>query len=531
MRISSIRLNGFRRFVDLEIKNIPRSAKLVVLAGPNGSGKSSLFDAMLLRHRMDSSYGWSGDIRYYNRPDNPEAAVENKIAVTTHSGMPLGRGTFYVRTAYRNDPEFSHTSLSRQNDILDTVVLNKLIETDATVSVNYTRLASQAMEDVFVNEPGATTFTEYRDRLLGETRDPMNRLFPDLMFVGIGNPLNSGTFRFDKGSAKNFEYRSLSGGEKASFDLMLDIVVKRKSYADAIYCIDEPETHMNTRLQGALLKELLDLVPGESQLWIASHSIGMMRKARELYDADPTCVAFLDFGNQDFDQTAVIEPTKPTRAFWADVLHVALDDLASLVAPSVVVICEGNPAGPTPGKNAEHDARIYTTVFADEFPDVTFVAAGNSKEVEGDFLGLAAALPKIAAGMRVKRLIDRDDHADADVADLKSKGITVLSRRHLESYLWDDEVLTALCDSLGKSADLPQVLAIKTQAVADSVARGNLADDIKKTTGSIHEKVKRLLQIPQSGNDAAAFGRNTLAPLIKPGTAVYAELKRDIFST
>src|SRR5690606_21326092 len=102
-------------------------------------------------------------------------------------------------------------------------------------------------------------------------------------------------------------------------DLILDFVVKRRSYSDAIYCIDEPETHMNTKLQGALLGELMGLLPGSSQLWVASHSIGMMRKARELYDADPNSVVFLDFGGKDFDQSVVITPSKPTRAFWESV--------------------------------------------------------------------------------------------------------------------------------------------------------------------------------------------------------------------
>src|SRR5690606_33530525 len=137
-----------------------------------------------------------------------------------------------------------------------------------------------------------------------------------LVFIRVGNPLDQGGVRVDKGASTNFDYKTLSGGEKAAFDLILDFVVKRPSYPDAIYRIDDPETHMNTRLQGALLGELVGLLPGDSQLWIASHSIGMMRKARKMYDADPASVAFIDFGEQDFDQPVVLKPSKPTRAFW-----------------------------------------------------------------------------------------------------------------------------------------------------------------------------------------------------------------------
>lgn len=529
MRVSSIELGKFRRFASLKIKDIPSTAKLVVLAGPNGSGKSSLFDAFLVRYRQESSLGWNNDEKYYNRVDDSSANQSNEIVIQTHGGQSLKRGTVYVRTAYRHDPEFALKSLVRQGAILDTLHLNKLNEADKTVATNYGRLASRAMEDVFVNEAASTTMGIYRDKLIGEVREPMKRLFPDLIFVGIGNPLDQGSFHFDKGTTKNFDYRNLSGGEKAAFDLILDLVVKRKDYVDTIYCIDEPETHMNTRVQGALLGELLGLLPGESQLWIASHSIGMMRKARELYDADPSSVVFLDFGGRDFDKTTIITPEKPTRAFWESVLHVALDDLATLVAPRQVVICEGSPLGPVSGKNVEHDARVYSTIFADELPDVSFISAGSASQVAGDFLALATALPKVAAGMKVTRLIDLDDHAPTDVAAYKQQGVTVLSRRHLEAYLFDDEVLTALCNSVGKPEDVSEVLAVKQRAIADSITRGNPPDDIKSAAGNIYTETKRILGLTQVGNDRHAFARNVLAHLVEPSMAVYAQLKHNIF--
>ncbi len=529
MRLLNTRITRFRRFSDLTIQDIPESAKLVVLAGPNGSGKSSFFDALLLKYRMDTGYGWSTDSKYYDRPQEESVNLHGRVSIATSTGNKFSRGNLYVRTAYRNDHEFSITSLSRQGAILDNITLNRLIEPDATVSANYQRLASQAMEDVFVNEAETTTMGVYRDKLIGEIREPLKRLFPDLSFVGIGNPLDQGTFQFDKGTSKGFDYKNLSGGEKASFDLILDFVVKQRSYPDAIYCIDEPETHMNTRLQGALLGELVGLLPGNSQLWIASHSIGMMRKAREMYDAVPASVAFIDFSGHDFDQVTTLSPSKPTRAFWEGVMHVALDDLAALVAPKRVVVCEGNPVGAILGKNTEHDARIYEAIFADEMPDTTFISAGSSKEVQNDFIGLATVLPKLASGMKITRLIDLDDHAATDVADFKKSGIHVLSRRHLEVYLYDDEVLTALCVSVGRPEKATDLLAAKAAAIRDVIKAGYPADDIKKAAGAIYNAAKQMLSLMQVGNDAPAFARTTLSRLIKPGMAVYSELHRDVF--
>lgn len=527
MRIARVKLTKFRRFEDLEIRDIPSTAKLVVLAGPNGSGKSSLFDAFLLKYKYANQYNLKPDAGYYNRNNKKDKNIDNKVNIVWHGDQLFARGALYVRTAYRNESDFQTKYIEREGDILEQHNLHRLIDQDATASLNYARLAAKALEDVFVREDGTTTLSQYREEFFGEIRDPLFRLFPDLRFVGVGNPLEQGTFQFEKGDIKAFDYKNLSGGEKAAFDLILDIVVKRESYPNAIYCIDEPEAHLNTRIQGALLGELIALMPGESQLWIASHSIGMMKKARELHDADPGAVAFLDFSGHDFDKQTVITPTKPTRAFWNGVLNVALGDLATLVAPRMVVICEGDP---NKGKNAEHDARVYSTIFAEEFPDVTFISAGNADQVSRDWLGLAAALPKIV-NIKVKRLIDRDDHAPADVGDYNKNGITVLGRRHLESYLFDDEVLTKLCNSQNRQDAVDNVLAAKRNAICASVQRGNPEDDIKSAAGEIYNKTKSILSLKQAGNDRDAFVRNTLAPLLKPGMSVYETLKNDIFGS
>lgn len=289
-----------------------------MLAGPNGSGKSSLFDAFVL-WRNSRHGGWNDDQSYYRKGTKLATSTQQRVALEFHGQEPRGdavRSAFYFRTAYRNDPEFQLQQLSRQGPILDERRFQRMIKSDAAVSTNYRRLASQAFEDAFALHPADMTLGEFRERVIGEAQQSVQRLFPGLVLNTLGNPFENGTFRFDKGTTQSFDYKNLSGGEKAAFDLLLDLIVKRRALPEAIYCIDEPDAHMNARLQGALLGELYNLLPEQAQLWVATHSIGMMRKARELAEATPGAVAFLDFGDRDFDQVTVIEPSRPTRVFW-----------------------------------------------------------------------------------------------------------------------------------------------------------------------------------------------------------------------
>jgi energy-coupling factor transporter ATP-binding protein EcfA2 len=549
VRVASVELKGFKRFAHLSIQGLPATARLMVVAGPNGFGKSSLFDAFNLWSRQQSSHGYHNDADYYDRRRSPSAArvdpalgrsvvepdaLPRSMDVVFHDGQPAASSTeakkaFYFRSAYRNDPELATGGLSRLGPALDERRFNRLIDTDSAVNSNYQRLVSEAFDDMFEREAAGTTVGDWRERVVSELRDAMRRLFPHLVLNGLGSPLRDPTFRFTKGEMQGFNYKNLSGGEKSAFDLLLDLVVKRREYDDTVFCIDEPEAHLNPRVHGPLLDELVRLVPESGQLWVATHAIGMMRAARDMEARAPGRVAFLDFEGHDFDQPVTLHPVRPTRAFWARALAAALADLADLVAPRELVVCEGSPAGAVPGKNADHDARCYGRIFGDEMPEVAFVSGGNSNDVSRDRWGIAGTFPAVVKGTAVRLLIDRDDHSAEDVADHNAKGVRVLGRRNIEAYLYDDEVLRLLCDEHGKPDRVGDLLSAKDAALKDSASRGRPADDLKPAAPGIYLAAKRLLGLTGVGNDNRSFERNVLAPLIKPGTRVHGALRADIF--
>ena len=528
MKLRKATIRDFKRFTDLTVEGIPETVRLIILAGPNGSGKSSFFDALHTWYGIHSGTHAYWEIDYHLKVGSTESNWNNQVSVDFYDSVPaVSKKTLYVRSAYRNEPDFQVSQLSRQGDPLDQTTVGRMIDNDASVSRNYQRLASQGLEDLYGSQQGQTTFDEYREESIGAVRVPLSRLFPDLQLDDLGSPLEDGTFRFTKGESGGFAFKNLSGGEKAAFDLILDIAVMSRHYDDTIYCIDEPDSHMNSRLQAELLSVLYDLIPDNCQLMLATHSIGMMRRARDMESESPGSVVFLDFGSRDFDQTVIITPTKPNRKFWKDAYEVALDDMAALVAPNRVVICEGEPITSQPSRNHSFDAECYSRIFEDEFPDTEFVSMGNDQQIIGDKRGLAEALDKLIDGLDVVRLIDRDERSSEEVQDVNSEGVRVLSRANIECYLLDDEVLQALAKDEGQEEKAQEILDRKVRILADRPDRSS--DNLKPVRGNIYLACKEILSLSQRRNTADAFMRYTLAPLIKPGMNVYGELKRDIF--
>ena len=174
-------------------------------------------------------------------------------------------------------------------------------------------------------------------------QDSLTRVLPHLRFAGLGDPTTDGSFYFTRDDIRRFRYESLSGGEKAVFDLLLDVHIAATELGTPLICLDEPEIHLNPDVQATVLTELLQLLPVGSQLWIATHSVGMIRRAFDISAEAPARVAFLDFGQVDGPAPDVrLKPSEPTSQLLRKAMSVALDDLARLLAPEVLVICEGS---------------------------------------------------------------------------------------------------------------------------------------------------------------------------------------------
>ena len=79
-------------------------------------------------------------------------------------------------------------------------------------------------------------------------------------------------------------------------------------------------------------------------------------------------------------------------------------------------------------------------------------------------------------------------------------GVKVLKMRNLESYMFDDEVIKKLCESVGQPEKYEECLSEKAKALNDSKNRGNASDDYKSASGDIYVALKKRLSLTQCGN-------------------------------
>lgn len=461
MRIHSLQLRNFKRFTDLELRDIPESAKLVLLIGANGSGKSSVFDAFGYLSRPANRLARVGHEEYFVKDQKNEQVeidfgvlkvVGGRSGVLQIMGGDAGRVSpaaeelfdrMYGRSALRDMarmPSWQGTAvdkfISRDEDSP-----RSFIDVDTRLSadvskyvVDFNHALRQPVFDGRQVDIGqiasafVTPLNSALERVFGTTGP-----FPQMLnFREAESRRDAPKFIFKKG-AHEFGYDLLSLGEKQVFSVLLNLFVRKEKLKDAIIYIDELDLHLNTALQYALLEEIVERwIPETSQLWTASHSLGFIRYASQSDHA-----VIFDFDALDFDLPQALTPVPKESN---EVLQVAVpkEYLGALFAGKRLIYCEGN------------DVSYFNSVG---LKDTIFANGGNKFQIFAR-----------ARDAQIAALMDRDYLTLEEIAECRTRLplLRILPLYSIENFLFHpDNLAEVLGDNFDREAYIAALRAQK----------------------------------------------------------------------
>ena len=380
----------------IDLSSVQASLKLVLLIGANGSGKSSVFDAFerFSQFTKGEKLNFSD---YYNKNGNvPRMFVDfdNGLRIE-HTDPPFiselasnwktesPENIFYGRSAFRQTPRLTKNSLISIDVLADDDRPRFYIDADNRFENDVSLWLETVLQEVFGADFDAK---DLRERLVLPINAALKRIFgeenPTSLNLKNVLPPNNGKpvqINFGKGDSV-FSYDLLSSGEKEIFGILLNLLVRRESFQDTIYYIDELDVHLNTSLQYALLKEITEnWIPENCQFWTATHSLGFIQYARGSENA-----VILDFDQLDFDLPQTIFP-QPKENLEVYEIAVPKDMLSEIFKDKLLTFCENE------------DVTVYNSIGlskklflpAKDKNDVYFSSKNNPKSfglMDKDFL-------------------------------------------------------------------------------------------------------------------------------------------------
>ncbi|WP_346320187.1 AAA family ATPase [Chitinophaga sp. YIM B06452] len=465
MRITKLQLKNFKRFTDLTIAGIPAEAKLVLLIGSNGSGKSSVFDGLdYVRQRItiDKNFVLIDDIHepYYSKGAlNPEVDIEfsdgNRVGtLETKFGKGgrdfnkklIGRSSIRIVPRIINSGDItspkSNADAPKSFIDMDDRFVNDLS--------TYIQQIDNALREPVFSGRSADTFKIFQDFIQPLNASLINILGGDVSTTiqiaeyQNATPQSNGTLIFKKGDSK-ISYDLLSHGEKQIVILLLNFIVRKEYYKDAIIYIDEMDCHLNTSLQSSLLAEIVNVwIPDDAQLWTASHALGFIDFARS---AENAAIVDLDLLNFDIPQMILPEPKENMEVYD---IAVPKETMKNILKGYKLVVAEN--------QNDKH----YNLALNEK--GYFFLPAQNSREV---FLTIKGDTAKL--GLR-----DRDYLREDEIARIRAKypNLKILQYYAFENYIYHpDNIAELRWHGYNKDAYIKEIIVQKKKSFIQIVSK------------------------------------------------------------
>lgn len=265
---------------------------------------------------------------------------------------------------------------------------------------------------------------------------------------------------------------TLSSGEREVINIAFDFILRKPS--DCIVFFDEPELHLHPELLSRLIKTLQ--TSGErNQFILISHSPEVISSSLE------DTVIFLTKPKEDgANQATILKPGGETT------------EALSALGQSVGVVALGKKVVLIEGRSSSLDAKVYSTIARQNFPDLVLVPADGKADLENFDRLNETVLNRTLWGVQFFMLADRDC---AVAENAQSERFRLLPRYHLENYFLDSDILAEcfrsqepegswLCDSSQIEARLLSIAKSKTGYAASLIA----SNIIRRSAGNVSVK-------------------------------------------
>lgn len=533
MKVKRLQLkNGYKRFFDLTIDLGEKPKRIIALVGPNGCGKSSVLDGMLFHTKIYDQIGNKGqkDYNYHSMNKIPNYNYQN-IELEFDSGNYLTiraekvksgkeKTIFSFRSSYRYNSELKVKQSQATTEIrLNNYGASTTSDLDDKMVENYRRL--YVNYNKYLNTADCKP-SEAKLKIIGDLNSSLENCL-DLKIVSIGDiESDEGTLYFTKSDyTNNFEFNVLSSGEKEVVDILLDLYLRKDEYDDTVFLLDEPELHINTAIQKKLLLEINKLIGPNCQLWIATHSIGFLRALQDDLKDDCDIIQFQE-GVKWASSNQVLRPMKKSISKWREIFKTALDDLANLISPEIIIYCEGRDRPSAIGEERGFDAKVLNNIFNEKYHNALFISSGGNTELDQRSDIALTILSKVFSQINIWVFKDRDVSSGKpnDEDDRQSylennpENYRIMKRWEIENYLYDKEVLKSYCKTKGSHFN-----EIEYDKFVTNINDQNLKDE----TG----RIKNFCSINTSIN-AEVFKIN-LSDHLTEDMAVFKELEECIF--
>ncbi|UKN03705.1 AAA family ATPase [Paracrocinitomix mangrovi] len=488
MRIKSFKITEFKPIKNIEISDL---GDIVIIAGANGSGKTRLKQAIVstlqgnpqMDMLIEATRPEEEEEKYFNAANiEVKQGEQNPVLANYVQSRRYGAGR-YVGSLVQIDSNRSIQTLKYN-------AVNWLGgDPDDTVSpINfYFNPFSNRWQDFvnYIHQKAAARDKKLADELKKEPSkgeeiiqknpDPFLKyqqifaeLLPGKTLLDI-DPAQPKEFQYTDVDNQTLPFNSLSSGEQEVIKVLFDVA--RKEIRHSIIIVDEPELHLHPTLTFKLIESLKAIGEHTNQFIFLTHSADLIS-------------TYFSTGNVYFIDS---EQTGANQAHRLSDLNHSHNQIVNLIGQNLGLFAVGKKLVFVEGEGSSIDRLAYHLIAQSVDPEIKIVPIGSVINIM-TLKNIEEQIRNSIFGINIFMIRDRDGLTPDQIARIEENGkVKCLSRRHIENYFLDSEVLYKVAEQLYLTRNTPNLSAEhienEIKRIAEESVKFNLLKNSKEHLG------------------------------------------------